>query len=268
MSIRYDSDLDVIAKVNRANGEITVNDKLFNALPEFYRRFIIEHENGHYKLQTSNEFEADKYAFDALVGKSRGSLKNSVSVLNDVLSFNKPEDIKRLKLMLLNALYYDYMVYHNEAALEAIKKIKNLEIMNNTYEYFDASGLLTAVGGVVGDNSASADGGTKSDSGNGDFDWNQAIKLGGSILDGVQTTKGNQTTSTSKIDAIITPKINLGGGGSDKKPLDTTVNWNASVSGGNPEAAKTDYTMYWVFGGLFLLIIVAALIYFSLRKKG
>jgi hypothetical protein len=58
----YDPNQKEIAKVNRQNGTLYLNSKIWKGLPENEKEFVLLHEKGHLDLQTRNEFEANSYA--------------------------------------------------------------------------------------------------------------------------------------------------------------------------------------------------------------
>lgn len=70
------------------------------------RFFMLLHEAGHVALQTSNEFEADRYAFENYVSRGH-SLKQSVYALSKILSGRNPEHYHRVKAQLERALLHD-----------------------------------------------------------------------------------------------------------------------------------------------------------------
>lgn len=65
------------------------------------KRFILFHEEGHLVLQTKNELEADRYAFEKYVGEGH-SLKAGVKALTRVLS-DSPNHLIRSKAILHHA---------------------------------------------------------------------------------------------------------------------------------------------------------------------
>lgn len=70
------------------------------------RFFMLLHEAGHVALQTSNEFEADRYAFENYASRGH-SLKQSVYALSKILSGRNPEHYHRVKAQLERALLHD-----------------------------------------------------------------------------------------------------------------------------------------------------------------
>lgn len=95
------------ARVFHKTGIIQVNMSRWPYLPEFTRKFILEHEKGHYYGNTNNEFVADKYAFDTLKLTEPYSLRNSVKALSDVLPMTTPEQTRRVDNAIIRALIVD-----------------------------------------------------------------------------------------------------------------------------------------------------------------
>ncbi len=58
----YDPNQAEIAKVNRVDGTLYLNSKIWKGLPANEREFVLLHEKGHLNLQTKSEFEANEYA--------------------------------------------------------------------------------------------------------------------------------------------------------------------------------------------------------------
>ena len=114
------------ARVNRFTGEIQINNRYFATMPEFYKKFIIEHEKGHFLTDTRSEFKADKYAFKHVVGTAPRSLKNSVFSISRVLSFRNPEHMERLAELVRMALEYDYNKNGNTKAKEGLNILNQL----------------------------------------------------------------------------------------------------------------------------------------------
>ncbi len=96
------------AAVDRTNGILYINPKLFNRLTPFQKKFVKYHEMGHYKFQTSDELVADAYAFDQLAGTEFRSLKQALGCINDVLSENNPTKKIRYDALYKRALEWDY----------------------------------------------------------------------------------------------------------------------------------------------------------------
>lgn len=96
------------AAIDRTNGILYINPKLFNRLTPFQKKFVKYHEMGHYKFQTSDELVADGYAFDQLAGTEFRSLKQALGCINDVLSENNPTKKIRYDALYKRALEWDY----------------------------------------------------------------------------------------------------------------------------------------------------------------
>ena len=107
-----------IAKVNRLTGDIYINPNI----PKEYRPFVLAHELGHYYLQTHNEFDADKYALDHILGNFKGSLRGSAKALL-LLNPKNPEHRERIRKGLMHIALTDYLVFHNPKALKIMEAV-------------------------------------------------------------------------------------------------------------------------------------------------
>lgn len=106
-SISFVDDLgSTPATVNRRTGELFLSAKKWKTMTPDQRLFMILHEEGHVVLNTTNEFEADNYAFEQYI-KTGSSLKSSVSALTDVLSNDNPEHIARAMQQFKRAKNFD-----------------------------------------------------------------------------------------------------------------------------------------------------------------
>jgi hypothetical protein len=139
MFITYHADLgNTPARVNRFTGEIQVNQRYWSSLPDFRKKFIIEHEKGHFSLPSRNELVADKYAFKNLAGTQPRSLKESVYSISRVLTFRNPEHMHRLVEMVKMALQYDWENNKNQEALTGLKELNQLLQTNQNQNYMYA----------------------------------------------------------------------------------------------------------------------------------
>lgn len=118
------------ARVYRSTGVVLINKSRFNHLPDFTKKFILKHEEGHYKLNTSNEYAADEYASNALLLSETGSLKKSIEALENVLPKTTPEQRRRITEQVKRALKTDAAMGNKEAA----EALKNLTDMENNFE--------------------------------------------------------------------------------------------------------------------------------------
>ena len=99
---------DSPAAIDRTNGILYINPKLFNRLTPFQKKFVKYHEMGHYKFQTSDELVADAYAFYQLAGTEFRSLKQALGCINDVLKNNNPTKQLRYDALYRRVLEWDY----------------------------------------------------------------------------------------------------------------------------------------------------------------
>jgi len=122
LEIQYTEDIgSTPAAVDRFAGVLYINPSIFPKLTDFQKKFIIAHEEGHYYLDTSDEFKADEYAFNKLAGTEFQSLKQAVNCLPQVLDVKnitlKPRFVALYKL----ACKWDYIKNNNQKALEQLE---------------------------------------------------------------------------------------------------------------------------------------------------
>ena len=77
------------ARVNILTGDIEINRARWNELSAEERDFVLQHEIGHYKLQTFDEVAADRYALQRLALQKPYSLINYVNAV-DRISYRNP----------------------------------------------------------------------------------------------------------------------------------------------------------------------------------
>ena len=58
----YQANQPEIAKVNRKDGTLYLNSKIWSGLPEAEQEYVLLHEKGHLVMQTTDEFKANEYA--------------------------------------------------------------------------------------------------------------------------------------------------------------------------------------------------------------
>ena len=153
----YDSSNAGVAKCSRSTGEVWVNSVLFNKVPDDIKLFILAHEAGHIAQDTTNEFAADKWAFDYYTkqlnanGKPR-SLRSAIRALSDLLPLTNGEQETRLMSLLSHALQYDYKVNGNENALNELNEIRktmNIGLSHNEALMLESQFLGIPIGLAV-----------------------------------------------------------------------------------------------------------------------
>lgn len=85
----YDPTQKEIAKVNRDNGTLYLNSKIWTGLPANQREFVLLHEKGHLTMQTPDEFEANKYAvgqFAPVRTLTNNELGQRIVIMRDILT--------------------------------------------------------------------------------------------------------------------------------------------------------------------------------------
>ena len=130
--ILFTNKLPNLAQVNMESGNIYINKDRYLQLPKSLQNYLIQHELGHFELKTDNEFKADEYAFKRLAGKSKNSLKDSITFFTKVLPFTTAEHYDRLKAAIIRAAKFDYEINGNKEALILINKLNK---MKNTYVF-------------------------------------------------------------------------------------------------------------------------------------
>jgi hypothetical protein len=119
------------ARVFHNTGVIQINKSRWDQIPdEFHKKFILKHEEGHYKGKTNNELYADGFAFNALAGTQQNSLRKSITALTDNLPMTTPQHGERITAQSIRALKYDALVNKNKKALEALKQYFPGEVEN------------------------------------------------------------------------------------------------------------------------------------------
>lgn len=105
------------AQTNMATGDIEINRSAFDFLPPYTKEFVINHEIGHFVLQTLDEKKADDYALSKMALKSEYSLKHHI----DSVYMLARDDVKRKYHALLSVL----TVMAKLGDREAIELLKN-----------------------------------------------------------------------------------------------------------------------------------------------
>ena len=109
---------DSPAALSRQDGIIYINMPLFSRYNDFQKRFIILHELGHYYLNTNSEIKADAYAFSALAGTEKRSLRQSIETIEATLKDGNQTKAERLRYITLMAYKWDADNGNQKAALE------------------------------------------------------------------------------------------------------------------------------------------------------
>lgn len=92
------------ARCNRATGVIEINQSVMNKLTPLQQRYWLEHERGHIRLQTTDEIEADRYAFQRLAGTEPYSLKQIRQTMNKTIQFSS--SVPRLQANAIDSLQF------------------------------------------------------------------------------------------------------------------------------------------------------------------
>jgi len=86
--ISYEPLGDIVARVNRLNGELEVNPDIWKQLPDDYRDFVLFHEEGHLKLQTRDEYAANNYAAKRFIHSTlqADDIDKRIVILSEIMS--------------------------------------------------------------------------------------------------------------------------------------------------------------------------------------
>ena len=112
------------ARVARKKRALQLNAAIFPPLPEAHKVFILLHELGHCELDTSNEFEVDKWASNQYI-KLGYSLTESVRALTTLLNGAHPDHTGRAGAQLERAAEYDYRQGNKNAYKAGFKHPNN-----------------------------------------------------------------------------------------------------------------------------------------------
>nr|WP_319570247.1 hypothetical protein [uncultured Draconibacterium sp.] len=77
-----------IARVNRKTGVLYLNPNVWEQLPTDQKEFVLFHEEGHLKLQTASEYQANRYAikkFTELKTLHNRPLGQKIMVMREIL---------------------------------------------------------------------------------------------------------------------------------------------------------------------------------------
>ena len=112
MKFRYvnksDGDMvDTPYAADRATKTIYINPALAKNLSIFEKKFWILHEKGHIVLNTSDEIQADNYAFDRLAGSEYRSLKQMIEAEENLLNPNSKYHQARIDNLYRRAIEWD-----------------------------------------------------------------------------------------------------------------------------------------------------------------
>ena len=139
MNLTYVDDLgSTPARVNRETGEVFWNRK-FDYLPEHIKTFILWHEIGHYKMQTSDEIEADDYAFKQYAGSEPYSMKNSIEAMTQIFSFRKEIHWLRIYEHYKRVLKWDW---ENKGNKEAKKELDEMLLFEENMKKKHSKNLI------------------------------------------------------------------------------------------------------------------------------
>jgi|GEM_PF-6357293 len=93
-SISYKRIPGTIARINRNTGDLILNPEEWAKLSPSHRDFVLLHEEGHYKLQTPSEFEANNYAVAKYIEKAKftDDYGHRIVVMSDLIANGEYSD--------------------------------------------------------------------------------------------------------------------------------------------------------------------------------
>ncbi len=128
---------------------VCLNLDLYFSYPRQVRHLIALHEEGHIRLDTDSEIEADNYAFRKISGTFPGSHRWAVLSVSRVLPFFTKEQYIRMLNMYKNAIIAESYETGSSLAYEASYIDKELERAKSLSEAEYAQ--LNAINPVTGD---------------------------------------------------------------------------------------------------------------------
>lgn len=107
------------AMVHMDTGLIKLNRDVWDNYDDFQKKFILEHELGHFLMNEDSEIEADKYALHKVYKTEPNSLNKAIGTLHKI-GIKNPE---RHKALVVEALKIDAADNHNKLALKELEKL-------------------------------------------------------------------------------------------------------------------------------------------------
>ena len=95
-NVVFDPSQREIARVNRMTGVLYLKPQIWDHLPKGEKDFVLLHEEGHVKLQTADEFTANRYAvshFAPVTTVSNKELGQRIMIMRDILTPGKENQI-------------------------------------------------------------------------------------------------------------------------------------------------------------------------------
>lgn len=130
------------ARVNRKTGIVLIAKNKWQILKPEEKKFILQHEAGHYNLNTTSEILADNYAFDHFFGTEKESLRKTINIIKNTLDTeNNISHRKRLINIMVRALKTDYTVYKNNNAKKILDKMQSQLIKTKLVKYLKSKGI-------------------------------------------------------------------------------------------------------------------------------
>lgn len=115
------------AEIDMESGVISINKDVWEKYDSFEKKFIIQHELGHFNLQTDDEQAADRYAIERVYKTDEQSLKRSLQTLYKVGII----DTQRMWQLYIEALKLDSRDGNEDAAIELYNINNNILNLDN-----------------------------------------------------------------------------------------------------------------------------------------
>lgn len=123
------------AEVDMATGTVSVNRSVWDGYTAIQQRFMLLHEEGHYRLQTDSEEKADEYAIRRMYGTFPQSLKTVIRQIGSI-PFISPS---RLEALYRAALRIDAKENGNKEAINELNRLKMNVITKTRKQPFNGS---------------------------------------------------------------------------------------------------------------------------------
>ncbi|MDD5006526.1 MAG: hypothetical protein PHS33_08535, partial [Candidatus Omnitrophica bacterium] len=102
--IAYNNNISGPARINTLTRKLTINPKVWETLPDTFKKFVLLHEYGHLQLNTADELQADNYAFENLQANDPDNFRENVKIISSMLPFTTKGHFERIKNSYIKAL--------------------------------------------------------------------------------------------------------------------------------------------------------------------
>lgn len=116
-------DVPTPARVHRPSGTVYINSSIFDKYSAGEQKIILEHELGHYVLQTTSEEKADLYALQKTAGTFDKSIRTFVDTFVKTLDLSIPQNRNRIHSAIIHGAIVDYKKFGNKKSLNILQNI-------------------------------------------------------------------------------------------------------------------------------------------------